>query len=102
MNLLTETTPGDTYYNGPLDPAVAMATDERILTCGRTPSGTWWAHLHDLPPYYAMCEWGTDADPEKALRYALGALFGPIDEEYDEADLRRALDVHAKKGEGRG
>lgn len=87
---------GDAYYVGDLDRGVALARRDSIVTCGYT-DGLWWVHLLDAPGL--MSEWGSDTDPERAMRYALGAAMGPLDDQYDEAALAKNLEMYGGKTE---
>lgn len=51
---------------------------------GCTPTGD-----EDAKLYHS--EWGTGPTRPEAIRYALGAMFGPADDEYDEDYLLRML-----------
>lgn len=100
MDLLKEVN-GDAFYVGELSPAVLLATKDRfvrefIRDGGETPVHV--VHLCDSPIVGLdpdcddVAEWGAGSTPEEALRFALGAFFGPIDSEYDEAALRDELE----------
>lgn len=84
---------GDCYYTGDLTAGRLLAeNDGRIVKMGRHPSGVYWVHLNDSPDPDSTAEWGHGASLEEAFRYALGAMFGPIDSEYSEDHLRWVLD----------
>lgn len=102
MTLLTDT-PVGTLYTGDLDQAKALARLDRFVREGQgadTPT-SYVVALCDadepadtpLLSEPSLAEFGVSStgDPEEAWRYALGAMFGPADEEYDEAALRTAL-----------
>lgn len=84
---------GDTYYTGPLTPAMTLAEAERFILQTRTEDGRFHIEFLDAPEDKVGAEWGTGETFEEAMRYALGAMFGPVDEEYDEAYLQRSLDA---------
>lgn len=89
--LLTERD-GDTYYTGPLDfgkwfaeypegryPSVTGPIEER--------DGAFLVELCDDEERNDVAEYGSGATEEEAWRFALGAMFGPIDDGYDEDSL---------------
>lgn len=85
---------GDPLYVGPLGEALSVAlTDRRMHVTGNRPYGApWYVELSDCTPETHItgavgecpqgAEWGAGANLETALRLALGAYFGPVDEEY--------------------
>lgn len=93
-------------YTGPLGEALTFAmTDRRLhITHRRGAQAPWLAELCDCEPETHVvgavgycpfgAEFGAGPNLETALRYVLGAYFGPIDSEYegDEA-LCRLLGV---------
>lgn len=82
---------GDTYYTGPLMVAQDAARKDRHVHKGQRPDGVWFVHLCDDFAGEQVAEWGNGSTIEQAWRFALGAYFGPIDEEYDEAALAHFL-----------
>ena len=76
---------GMSFYAGPLAPAIEFvkkhkehdADPKRDIT-----SGSWSVTLQDGNI------WGQGDTPEMAWRFALGALFGPADDEFMELDLK--------------
>lgn len=94
---MLEERPEGTYYTGPLNAGIAVAHRERYSAEGLTRPGVYRVNLSDSPAIDALderdlAEWGSGPDRETAWRYALGALFGPIDDEYDADHLRRLID----------
>lgn len=91
--LLVEDTNGDVLYQGPLGPAYRIAAEERYIFWYRNPAGHWSVRFCDdlYFPEESEAEWGNSSTLTGAMRYALGALFGPIDDEYDEDALRSEL-----------
>lgn len=97
------------YYVGQLKPALLLASEERTFYYE---TGAARSHsLHRVKfctPTMAMVlddrgttvapicedEHGTGASAEEAFRFALGALFGPLDEGYDNDLLRQNLILH--------
>jgi hypothetical protein len=75
------------FYAGPLDPATAFAHKDRhvlIVTPDKHAFGAFQVNLCDDPdnPEGSIAEFGAGPDLETAWRFALGAFFGPVDEEY--------------------
>ena len=90
--LLIEDEAGDTLFTGDLAAGRALAERDRFA----------YVELDSLSVRVLLCdsedpkdvaEWGAGPSEDTAWRYALGALFGPIDDDYDEAALRRELDA---------
>ena len=82
---------GDVYYTGPLDAGMRLALRDRWARMVRK-DGKWMVRLCDDEQGLLEAEWGNAENPDDAWRFALGAMFGPIDEEYSERVLRRELD----------
>jgi hypothetical protein len=91
VTLLIEGASGDTYYVGDLEAGKALVARDRYVFEGPRPLGYYGVDLCDTENPDDVAEWGRGATPEEAWRYALGAAMGPIDADYDEAALRRAL-----------
>lgn len=101
--LLEHPETGDCYYTGPLAPAVAVMKRERIIRLLPYASGKFQVVFVDFTldgsrpdTWERAAEFGTGDTPEVAMRYALGAAFGPIDSEYDPTwlyDLIAAADA---------
>jgi hypothetical protein len=96
MSLLIEhPETGDTYFIGDLDEGQALARVDRVVFTGEVIAlngkPAFFVHLNDSEDPDDTAEWGNGATQEEAWRYALGALFGPMDSEYDEDSLRTAL-----------
>lgn len=92
--LISHPETGGLYYVGELDPAKRLVAQDRIVFTGTQlqPGGVYhWVHLNDSEDPDDTAEWGRGETAEEAWRYALGAAFGPVDDEYDEARLREAL-----------
>ena len=81
---------GDVYYTGPLDAGMRLALRDRWARMVRK-DGKWMVRLCDDEQGLLEAEWGNAENPDDAWRFALGAMFGPIDSEYDEARLRAEL-----------
>ena len=83
---------GDDYYVGPLEPALrVMADSVTEITVHRSPRG-WGTRTVDYNgAQRTEHEWGNGPTLEEALRYLIGAHFGPLDAEFDEARLRAML-----------
>lgn len=88
-----DTSRDDLYYTGPLAEAKAFiqrhhGTTEHVID---TPHGSTVEVLvgygTDAPTAADAAEWGRGAGPEEAWRYALGAVFGPLDEEFHDVEL---------------
>lgn len=89
---------GDTYFLGDLLTGQVLAErNGRYVKGGQRPDGVYYVHLNDTPDPDSTAEWGAGATLEVAMRYALGAMFGPIDSEYSEDHLRWVLD-HTGRG----
>jgi len=74
---------GDTYYVGPLDPAMQIAVDEDTeIRVEKV-----WDHYQVNSDHH----WGNGKSLEEAWRYFLGAMFGPIDSEYDDEHVRQMV-----------
>jgi hypothetical protein len=98
---------GDPFYAGPLGEALTVALSDRRMhvTYQRDPERqpffvelsdcTAETHITGVGPCPEAAEWGAGPNLETALRFALGAHFGPLDAEYmgDEA-LCKLLGVH--------
>lgn len=89
--LLIEDEHGDVLYTGDLDAGKALARADRWVVEKPGASGWYVVELHDSPDLDSMAEWGAGETPDEAWRYALGAMFGPLDAEYDEDVLLDAL-----------
>ena len=83
---------GDTYYTGPLEPAKAFIRQDAEIT-ETVEDGT---HVVLIGTTHAPGEtvtwenaddWGKGPDNETAWRYALGAAFGPADDEFVPVEL---------------
>lgn len=85
-------TPGGTLYIGPLSPAKRFARSERrvkvTVNRGHTVRTV---EFHDHPDEPSVAEFGRAPDQHMAWRYALGALFGPLDDQYEEDRLAALL-----------
>ncbi len=92
MTLLIET-PVGTLYLGPLDQAKVLVRQDRHPKVTVNRAGHRTVEFHDDPEKASVAEFGSHPDQHMAWRYALGAYFGPLDEEYDEAYLQAALDA---------
>lgn len=91
--LLNDVATGDTLFIGDLSAAKKVARSERYvreLSPVRAPLN-WRVEFHDYPDRDSCVEWGEAPTLDKAWRFALGAMFGPIDSEYDEDHLRAVL-----------
>lgn len=95
--LLVET-PTGTYFTGSLTAGILVAHQEREVQVRQEPGG-WAVLLADEPFEEGVNGWdnphlsehGQNASQTEAWRYALGALFGPVDEFYDADHLRTLL-----------
>lgn len=70
-------------YTGPLEEGRALAERDRFVTVSKTADGKATIVLlgdREDPSDEDHAEWGMHADEEQAWRYAIGALFGPLDE----------------------
>lgn len=86
----TDTETGDTFFTGSLDEALRLVKQDRhVVLIPR--KGFFTVELRDEEPEDAAAEWGSAATPEQALRFALGAYFGPDDEHYNADYLAEAL-----------
>ncbi len=81
MSLLeTDPETGDTFFTGSLEEALVLVEQDRhVVLIPR--NGFFTVELRDKEPVDAAAEWGSAATPEQALRFALGAYFGPDDYE---------------------
>lgn len=88
--LLEEDSNGDVRYVGPLHLGKRAALLDRfpLVTHHETHVRV---ELHDDAEHTSAAEWGAGPTEEEAWRYALGAAFGPMDAEYDEAGLYTLL-----------
>ena len=80
------------YYTGPLPPALDLIESEGWSVVTFTDEPIVRAEIRTEPddPGSTMT-FGAGRSENEALRYALGAEFGPLDEMYDEPALRKAL-----------
>lgn len=89
---LAENETGDTVYTGPLEPAkefirrheevaetVAGGTHTVLIGTTHAPG--------EIVTWENADDWGRGPDNETAWRYALGAVFGPADDEFVPVDL---------------
>lgn len=81
----------DTYYTGDLTAGQALASENRYVFTDELTGSHYSVLLCDSLNRDDLAEWGSGQSVEEAWRYALGAMFGPVDDEYDEALLRSAL-----------
>lgn len=88
MLLVVDPETGDTFYTGPLEAGIRLAQKYRIVSVEQVDGGV-LVGLGDSFPSDA--EWGCGPTEEIAWRFALGAMFGPIDSEYDEDSLREEI-----------
>jgi hypothetical protein len=81
-----------TYYVGPLDAGRVVAA--RVTSDSEPDVSTL-----DAGGYMVATEnaWGTGQTLDEAWRYFLGAVFGPADDGYNEADLLAELDKAADR-----
>lgn len=92
--LLIEDEDGDLFYTGDLDAAKALVRKDREPNVKVNGPEQYHVDLLDIyegAPDDSVAEWGGGRTEEEAWRYALGAYFGPTDNEYDEHALLRAL-----------
>jgi hypothetical protein len=93
FGLLIERESGDAYYVGPLRQAQALARRERHVTVvppdDKAP--VWRVKFFDDESRIGEAEWGNGKTEAEAWRFALGALFGPLDSEFDGPALAGAL-----------
>lgn len=94
--ILTSNINGCVLYNGPLDLGIKLAERSRTMRRGivYAPEARNVKTLYEvrlLDDGGTTAEWGRGSSRDIATRYALGALFGPLDSEYDEDALRAAL-----------
>lgn len=80
----------DAYFAGDLDAALALM-DDRVVIEEVGATGQHYIMLCDDDTRESCAEWGAGKTREEAMRYALGAYFGPMDEEYDESRLAASL-----------
>lgn len=84
---------GDLYYTGPLDEARQFiqrfhGTAEHAASSTEGPCiEVLVAYGHDTPTPADAAEWGRGPTSEDAWRWALAAVFGPIDEEFNDIEL---------------
>lgn len=88
---------GDTYFIGDLAAGKSFVELDRYVREVEHPSGQWRVALCDDPQGKSEAEWGSGPTLEEAWRFALGAYFGPIDDEYDEDRLVNLLAQHKEK-----
>lgn len=84
----------DTYYTGDLTAGQSAANADgrhHFVTEPVKLGDTWSVVLSDSDDVDDAAEWGAGDTLEQAWRYALGAMFGPVDDEYDEAALLAVL-----------
>lgn len=85
---------GDTYFQGDLEAGKRLAAQDRFPSVTYVEEReAWLVELCDDPDYSSVAEWGGGKTLEEAWRYALGAMFGPEDGEYDERHLITILQV---------
>lgn len=80
-----ETRHGDLYYTGPLEPAQAFVKRDQGTSETQLENGLWEVlvgYSADPVTWDNAAEWGRGETLEEAWRFALGAVFGPIDEEF--------------------
>jgi hypothetical protein len=86
---------GDLYYTGPLDEAKRFVqkfhgTSEHVVTLKdgvTTVHQVLIAYGTDTPTIEDAAEWGNGPTPEDAWRWVLGAVFGPLDNEFQPVEL---------------
>lgn len=88
MLLIVDPETQDTFYTGPLEAGIRLAQKDRIVSVEQVEGGV-LVGLGDSFPGDA--EWGCGPTEETAWRFALGAMFGPIDSEYDENRLSEEI-----------
>ena len=94
--LLVTDDSGDTFYTGDLDAAKRLVAEERDVNQRVHANNHWTVDLIEKGAAYDegeadVAEYGKGRTEEQAWRYALGAYFGPVDSEYDEMHVMRAL-----------
>lgn len=106
MNRLIVEREGDSYFTGNLEQGIALAKRDRYPVL-RTTEGLWQVYLLDRPHSESeaeaalsknmwpedTAEWGCAPTEEDAWRFALGAMFGPFDSEYNEPQLHAWLQI---------
>lgn len=84
----------DTYYVGPLEPAISLAREDASdpLLAPQFIA----ARAGSVGAYRVETDhnWGQGASEEEAWRFYLGAVFGPEDDQYDEEHLEIMLAQH--------
>ncbi len=88
--LVTDEESGDTYFTGSLGAGLWLADQDRYIGVEER-EGVWRVGFYDDAEMNSEAEWGSAASLDGAYRFALGAMFGPADDEYDESVLREAL-----------
>lgn len=89
--LLVEDDNGDWFYTGDLTPAKRLVKHEREPVVKVHTDNRWTVDLIEKGSVDDVAEYGRGRTKNEAWRYALGAYFGPADDEYDEHRLLRAL-----------
>lgn len=91
MSLLIERDNGDAYYTGPLMNGLALVLIDRVIfTEGY--EDVFHVEFRDFPGNSGdTAEWGRGETLDEALRWAMGAFFGPLDEFYSEKELHTLL-----------
>lgn len=82
---------GDVLYAGDLAAGIWLAEQDRHPRISEPSPGVWRVELCDDKRRREVAEWGQAASLDGAWRFALGAMMGPVDAEYDERALREAL-----------
>lgn len=91
--LIVEAANGDSYFTGNLKQGIALAARDRWISSTYN-DGVWRVELCDDPERTDAAEWGSSiTSEEEAMRYALGAMFGPDDAEYDNERLHAWLQI---------
>jgi|ERR671927_986986 hypothetical protein len=74
---------GGLYYIGPLEPAIKFVQQDHG-TLEESENGRTYVNYDHTPPkgWDDCAEFGVGETPEEAWRYIMGAVFGPLDEEF--------------------
>lgn len=99
---LLEERPDGTYYLGPIEPGIRAVLNDMTLTmrCNYNAElGTFLYRVETLFPSHDLqteavniASYGVAPTLDEAIRYCLGAEFGPMDADYNEEHLRAALE----------
>jgi hypothetical protein len=84
-----EERPEGTFYTGPIEPAKTHLAHDYASAVSEKDGVTTvlLGYTADTVTWENCSEFGKGQSPEEAWRYALGAAYGPVDDEFQPIDL---------------